>query len=93
MPEFDFKAFWRALSDEDKEKFAGLIDREVSYIKVHMAYGRKMPRPETIDAIAAAAAEFGTTVSREQVAGFFLRAHSRRASVRGSASEGVAANG
>lgn len=53
--DFDFHQFISNLSQEQLEKFAVDSGSTVNYIKFHLIYKKKIPRPETIDSVVLAA--------------------------------------
>lgn len=95
QPQFDLKPLWRSLDDEQRTKFAALTGVTVGYIEHFMVYARKMPKPVTINGLVRACAAFDHTVTREQVAMFFLEGvdqHRAAKRKRLTAIRGVAAH-
>lgn len=51
LVDFDFKSYIAKLSAEQLGNFATESGTTVNYIKLHLIYKKKLPRPEMIDAL------------------------------------------
>lgn len=60
-----FKAFFLALSVEAQEAFAQSANTTVPYIRTHLVYGNRVPRPGLMDSLTKACAEHGLPITRE----------------------------
>lgn len=49
--DFNFFEYISKMSDEDLEKFAQVSGTTPNYIKRHLIYKKKIPRPEMIEAL------------------------------------------
>ncbi|MCD0495936.1 hypothetical protein LP085_03640 [Achromobacter sp. MY14] len=70
-PKPSFKAFYLALSSDDRAKFASRACTTVAYIETHLLYARKVPRKGTMDALWKASQEFGAPFDHGELLGFF----------------------
>jgi hypothetical protein len=70
-PKPSFKAFYLALSSDDRAKFAKRACTTVAYIETHLLYARKVPRKGTMDALWKASQEFGASFDHGELLGFF----------------------
>ncbi|MFQ6256094.1 hypothetical protein ACLMPK_01090 [Yersinia enterocolitica] len=74
MTEFDFKLFWHALSDEQKEDIASKANTTVTYIRTHLICGRKVPSRERMRLLHSACAEYQNDLTLDQMVSFFYNA-------------------
>ncbi|MBB1593576.1 hypothetical protein [Achromobacter sp. UMC46] len=70
-PKPSFKAFYLALSSDDRAKFAKRACTTVAYIETHLLYARKVPRKGTMDALWQASQDFGAPFDHGELLGFF----------------------
>lgn len=55
LGDFDFASYIREMTDERLNTFAADSGTTTNYIKFHLIYKKKIPRPEMIDALVFAA--------------------------------------
>lgn len=53
--QFNFAEFIRLMSDDELKKYANASGTTVSYLKNHLIYKKKIPRPEMIESLVSAA--------------------------------------
>ncbi|MGP9420096.1 hypothetical protein ACT3RT_14030 [Ewingella sp. AOP9-I1-14] len=71
MSDFDFKLFWRSLSDANRLQVATEAGTTPGYIKSHLIHKRKVPKRELMDSLHAACVAHGAVVSKEKFVGLF----------------------
>ncbi|CNL06817.1 Uncharacterised protein [Yersinia frederiksenii] len=71
MTGFDFKLFWHALSDGQKEDIASKAKTTVTYIKTHLICGRKVPSRERMRLLHSACADYQNDLTLDQLISFF----------------------
>ncbi|CFQ87801.1 MULTISPECIES: hypothetical protein [Yersinia] len=74
MNEFDFRLFWRELSEEQKEDIARKANTTVAYIKTHLVFARRIPSRERMKLLHSACSEYQSDLSLEQLLSFFYAA-------------------
>ncbi|WP_145548516.1 hypothetical protein [Yersinia massiliensis] len=75
MSSFDFKSFWHALTEEQKEDIASKARTTVTYIKTHLICGRKIPSRERMRLLHSACSEYQNDLTLEQLVSFFYNSH------------------
>jgi hypothetical protein len=70
----DFKAFFQALTDEQKAEFAAEAITTVSYIKTHLIYSRKVPKKKLLDGLVRACEKQNSGITRADLLAFFYPA-------------------
>ena len=53
--DFDFTQYIRSMSEQQLQNFAIASGTTTNYIKLHLIYKKKIPRPEMIDSLVIAA--------------------------------------
>ncbi|WP_024904493.1 hypothetical protein [Robbsia andropogonis] len=67
----DFKGFYRSLDMASRERFASIADTTTTYIEVHLVYGRRIPRPKSMEKIFDACQQMGASFSKADLLDFF----------------------
>lgn len=76
----DFGVFFLNLSAREREIFARDAGTSVEYIRDHLLAGRRMPRPQTLEALKAALRKRRHALAELDLAGYFhLRVQKRMA--------------
>lgn len=71
--EKDFKKFFQGLDESAQEKFALEANTTVGYIKTHLIYGRKIPKPKLFNRLVSACEKFNANITRSDLFDFFYK--------------------
>ena len=74
MAPFDFHAFWLGLGKSSRSKLATDCEISVGYLQSGILYSRKIPRPESLERLAAATRKHD---ARASVPSLYLYFHKR----------------
>lgn len=70
----DFRRFYLALTDDERERFAKQIGSSVDYIRVHLIAPparRRVPRKALVDKMAKACEELGSSLTKRDLLAYF----------------------
>lgn len=67
----DFKKFFQGLDNANQVQFALEAKTTVGYIKTHLIYGRKIPKPKLFNRLADCCEKFESGITRSDLFNFF----------------------